>query len=62
MTIKLLSPLINPLPISDAHVVPWTLRKPIGIYMGDLILDVTLQYILCFFGLFLMVGKGLRLP
>ncbi len=30
---------INPLPTNDAHTyVTWSLRKPIGIYMGHLIL------------------------
>ncbi len=29
----------------DTHVVSWTLRKPIGICMGDLILGIILYYI-----------------
>ncbi len=36
---------LNPLPTSDTCVASWSLRKPIGIYMGDyLILGVILQY------------------
>ncbi len=31
------------LPTNDAHVASWILHKPIGIYMGDLILGVVLQ-------------------
>ncbi len=27
---------LNPLPTNEVHVASWTLRKPIGIYMGDL--------------------------
>ncbi len=34
----------NPLPTNDTHVVSRTLHKPTGIYMGDLILGVVLQY------------------
>ncbi len=37
---------VNPLPTNGAHVASWTLRKPIGIYMGDLILGVIFQYML----------------
>ncbi len=45
---------VNPLPANDTHVAPWTLHKPTGIYMEDLILGGTLQYMVsasfsCFF-------------
>ncbi len=35
---------VNPVPTNDTHFASRTLHKPIGIYMGDLMLDVILQY------------------
>ncbi len=43
------------------HICVLRSHKPIRIYMGGLILGVNTLYMLfCFFKLFPMVGKGLR--
>ncbi len=34
----------DPLPTNDTRVTSWTLHKPIGLYMGDLIVGIILQY------------------
>ncbi len=41
------------------HICIMSSHKPIRIYMGGLILGVTLYRLFCFFKLFPMVGKGL---
>ncbi len=49
----------NPLPANGAHVVSWTFHKPIGIYMGDLMLGVMLQYVVsASFSCFLRLVKS----
>ncbi len=51
--------ILNPLPTNDAHVVSWTLHKPIGVCMGYLILDVVFQYTVSgSFSCFLWLVKG----
>ncbi len=42
-TVYQLSANFNPVPTNTAIVVTWTPHKPIGIYMGNLILSIVLQ-------------------
>ncbi len=59
MRVQINDVILNPLPTNDALVASWTLHKPIGIYMGDLVLGVILQYMVsASFSSFLWLVKG----